>query len=237
MSDRLGIGGNAPPPFEAFSMALDDIYSEAGNFLDGAAIENQGQADAVGVILSSVKKIRKDADAARAEEKRPHMDAAKAVDTQWRPLLDRCDTIETAAKAPLTAYLNKLAERQREVERIAREEAARKAQEAIQAERESRGNLAAVEGVKALQRAADAAAKDAAKAGKVKPHVAGADRAIGMRTYWTGTITDRRELLKWIMHSDAAALSAFMDEYVRKAVADGTRWLPGVTIEQERRVA
>lgn len=230
-------GHNMPPPFDAFSMALDDIYSEASNFLDGAPIENQGQADAVGVILSSVKKIKKDADAKRAEEKRPHDEAAKAVQARWKPLLDRCDAIETAAKAPLTVYLNRLAVEQREAERKAREEAARKAQEALDAERVAQGSLSAMEDARALQRAADAAARDVAKLSKAKAHVAGADRAIGLRTVWTYEITDRRELLKWIMHNDTDALAVFMDEYVRKAVSGGTRWLPGVTIQDERRVA
>jgi hypothetical protein len=215
-------------------MALDDLYIEAGNFLDGAPIENQGQADAIGVILSTAKKIKKDMDEARAEEKRPHDEAAKAVQLKWKPLLDRCDAIGMAAKAPLTDYLNKLAEEQREAERIAREEAARAAQEAIEAERASVGNLAAQEVTRQLQRAADTLARDAARAGKAKAHVAGADRALGLRTYTIAVVTDRRALLEHVMRNDPDALADWLNTYATKALPTQ---LPGVTIEHERKVA
>lgn len=234
--DRLAIGGNNPPAFDAFSMALDDAYSTAKDFLDGAPIENQGQADAVGLIVSEVKKIKRDADAARADEKAPHLAAGKAVDAQWKPLLDRCETIERAAKAPLTAWLNKLAEEQREAEAKAREEADRKAQEAIAAQRAAAvsGDIAAVEQADALQDEADAAAKAAAAAGREKAHVSGVDRAIGLRTYKVATVTDRKALLQWIMWNDAATLGAWLDEYARKALP---AQLPGVEVTEEKRVA
>lgn len=228
---------NNPPAFDAYSMALDDAYSTARDFLDGQPIENQGQADAIGRIVGEVKKIKKDADAARADEKAPHLAATRAVDGKWKPLIDRADTILAAAQKPLTVYLTKLAEEQREAERVAREEAARKAQEAIEAQRAADGSVEAVERAKALQRHADAAHKDAKRAGREKAHVAGMDRAIGLRTYWTHEITDRRELLNWVAKNDAASLSAMLDEYARKAVANGVRWLPGVTITEERKVA
>lgn len=231
-----GVGHNQPPAIEAFSMALDDAYSTAKDFLDGAPIENQGQADAVGRILSEVKKLRKDADAARADEKAPHLAATRAVDAKWKPLLDRCDAVEKAAKAPLTAYLNKLAEEQREAERKAREEAERKAQEAIAAQRAAAtsGDLSAVEEADARQEAADKAAKEAAAAAKVKAHVSGVDRAVGLRTYKVATVVDRKKLLEWVMWNDAPALTAWLEEYARKALPAE---LPGVQVTTERKVA
>ena len=48
---------------------------------------------------------------------------------------------------------------------------------------------------------------------------------------------DRRELLNWVAKNDADALTAMLDEYARKAVASGTRWLPGVAITEQRKVA
>lgn len=234
MTDRLAIGGNNPPAIEAYSMALDDAYATAKDFLDGAPIETQGQADAVGKIVSEVKRIKKDADAARAEEKRPHDEAAKAVQIKWKPLLDRADTIIKAAQHPLTAYLNKLAEEQRAAEEKAREEAARKAQEAIEASRSAQGSVEAVERAKELEKEADKAAREAAKAGKAKARVAGMDRAIGLRTYQVAEVTDRRALLEHVMKNDPDALTAWLEEYARKALP---LQLPGVTIRTERRVA
>jgi hypothetical protein len=237
VSDTPTIGHNQPPAYDAYSMALDDAYSTAKDFLDGSPIENQGQADSVGRIVSEVKRIKKDADAARAEEKAPHLQACRTVDAKWKPLEERCETIIAAAQAPLTAYLNKLADEQREAERIAREEAARVAQEAIEASRAAEGSVEATERARGLEKAADKASREAARLGKQKAHVAGMDRAIGLRTYWTHEITDRRELLNWVAKNDAAALTAMLDEYARKAVASGVRWLPGVAITEERKVA
>lgn len=232
--DTRGIGDNNPPAFDAYSMALDDAYSTAKDFLDGSPIENQGQADSVGLIVSEVKRIKRDADAARAEEKAPHLVACKTVDDKWRPLTDRADTIIKAASVPLSAFLTKLAAEQREAELQAREEAAQKAQEAIAAQRASEGSVEAVEAAKALQRDADDAARDAKRAGKVKAHVAGHGRAIGLTSFKVATVTDRRLLLNHIARNDPDALTAFLEEYARKALP---MQLPGVTVTTEQKVA
>ena len=234
MTDRLGIGGNNPPAFEAYSMALDDAYLTAKDFLDGKPIGGQAEADAVGRIVSETKKLRRDADAARAEEKRPHDEAGKAVQAKWKPLLDRADTIIAAAQKPLTACLNKLAEEQAEAERIAREQAELAAQEAIAAARAAE-SMDDLERVKDMEAAAEQAAKEAAKAAKAKAHVEGVDRAVGLRTYKVATVTDRRAALNWIARHDPAALEAFVADYARRFAP--TRPMDGVEVTIERRVA
>lgn len=228
------IGHNKPPAIEAYSMALDDAYSTAKDFLDGEAIENQGQADAVGRIVSEVKKLRKDADAARADEKRPHDEAAKAVQAKWKPLLERADTIIAAAQKPLTAYLNKLAAELAEAERGARVEAERKAQEAITASRQAEG-IEDIERARELEKQAEEAAKAASKAGKQKAHVAGMDRAIGLRTYKVANVIDRRAALNWIAKHDPDALADFITGYANKHAP--TRPMDGVEVTTERKVA
>jgi hypothetical protein len=144
-----------PPRYEAFAMALEDVRLEAGNFLDGAAIENQEQANAIGLIVSKAKQIKRDADAARKEDKEPHLEAGRQVDASYKPVLETCDSIVTAAQRPLTVYLERLAAEQREAERIAREEAARKAQEAVEASRAAAGSIEGVERARALEKDAD----------------------------------------------------------------------------------
>lgn len=232
------IGANNPPAFDAYSMALEDAYATAKDYLDGTPIENQGQADSVGRIVAEVKKIKRDADAARADEKAPHLQAGRAVDAKWKPLEDRADTIIKAAQAPLTAFLSKLAAEQAEVERLARIEADRKAQEALSAARNIAGSetvgIEAIEHAKALQDEADALAKAAGRAGKAKAHVTGMDRAIGLRTYKVATVTDYAALLRHVREHDPEPLKAWLDEYARKALP---MQLPGVEVTTERRVA
>jgi hypothetical protein len=236
MTYTPGLGHNMPPVIDAFNMALDDAYSTAKDFLDGKPIETQGQADAVGRIVGEVKKLKKDADAARKKEKEPHYLASLAVDAKWKPLAERADTILAAAQKPLTAYLNKLADEQRELERIAREESATKAQEAIEAARAlATGNwgVEALERVEQLEAEADAAAKSAAHAAKAKPLVEGCGRRIGLRKSQVALVTDRKALLIWIANNDEAALTAFLDEYARKSLP---AQLPGVTIRTDHRI-
>lgn len=234
MTDTPGLGHNQPPAFDAFSLSLDDAYDTAKDFLDGSPIENQGQADSIGRIVGEVKRIKKDADAARAEEKRPHDEAGKAVQAKWKPLLERAETIITAAQKPLTDYLNKLAEEQREAEIKAREEAAAKAQEAAQASRAAEGSVEAVERARALEKDADQAARDAKRAGKAKAHVAGMDRAIGLWTYQVAEVTDRKALLQHIMRHDPEPLREWLSAYAQRALP---MQLPGVTVRTERKVA
>lgn len=228
------IGHNNPPAFEAFSMALDDAYATAKDFLDGAPVENQGQADAIGRIVAEVKKLRKDADAARVEEKRPFDEGAKAVQAKYRPFFERADTIIEAAQRPLTTYLAKLAAQQAEAERLARVEAERKAQEAIAAAR-SAESMADLENVRLLEKEADKAAKDANRAGKAKAHVAGMDRAIGLRSYKVVQVVDTRAALKWLFAHDAAAVEAFVVDYAERHAP--TRPMDGVEVSVQRRVA
>lgn len=237
MSDsRTAIGGNNPPPEMAFSLSIDDLYEEAKNFIDGTAIETQGQADTIGVIVSSLKKIRKDADAARAEEKRPYDDAAKAVQSKWKPLLDKADRAVTAAQKPLTDYLLRLErERQQEAQRLAEE--ARKAEEQAQTAMQNIASLDDAERAEELVKEADKLAKVAKRTDKAKSHVAGMDRAIGLRTYWTATVTDYSALLRYMKEARPDDLKAMLRDYVDAQVRAGSRHLPGVLIEQERKVA
>ena len=235
-----GIGDNSPPSaIEAFSAAIEDVRLEAGNWLDGSAIETQAQADAVGIIVSTAKKLGRDADLARKADKEPHLEAGRVVDAAWKPLLEQVEAITKAAQAPLTAYLNRLAEVQRQEAEAARQEAQRLQQAAIEAQRASAvaGNIEAVEAAEALQRDADTASKVAAKAEKAKPLVAGEGRSIGLRTAWVAVITDRRALLEHVMRHAPDALTEFLTEFARKTVAHGVCSLPGVDIKQDRKAA
>ena len=237
MTDRLAIGGNSPPRHEAFAMALEDVRLEAGNYLDGQQIETQGQADAVGIILSRARQIKKDADEARKQDKEPHLIAGRKVDADYKPVLESCDNIMCAAQRPLTDFLARKQAEQIAAAEKARQEAAERQQEAIAASRAAEGDIEATERARELEKAAEAATKLAGKAGRAKAHVAGEGRAVGLRSYWTHQLTHRRELLEWIMRNDPDGLTDMLNEYARKAVAGGTRHLPGVVITQQQRAA
>src|SRR3546814_5731055 len=89
---------NNPPAYEAISLHIEDLIAEAHNFLDGEPIKAQGQADAVGKLLDMIRQAKKAADEQRVIEKKPHDDAAKAVQTKYKPLIDKCELAASVAK-------------------------------------------------------------------------------------------------------------------------------------------
>jgi hypothetical protein len=223
-------------PDIAYSMAVDDLYAEAANFVDGEPVKTQGEADALAAIITGAKQIRKDADAARKVEKQPHDDAAKAVQAKWVPVLTKVDDVIAAVQKPLAAWL--LAQ-EAERQRIAQEtqaEADRLAAEAIAAARTS-GSLESLTATRELQDAAFDAAKVAKRAGKAKSHVHGGGRAIGLRTYWDVTMTDGKAAVQWAMRHHADDLREYLLTLAKRDVSAGSRAIPGFVIQEERKVA
>lgn len=111
-----GIGHNS-----AASSALDDFAERIGEFLRGGDIwAGRGALDdelapRARDFIAGAKKLRKQADDARAAAKKPHADAAKTVDDTWRPLLERIDKIVALVTPKLADYIEakrKLAEAQ-----------------------------------------------------------------------------------------------------------------------------
>lgn len=223
-------------PDMAFSMAVDDLYAEAANFVDGEPVETQSQADALAAIITGAKQIRKDADAARKVEKQPHDDAAKAVQAKWVPVLTKADDVIAAVQKPLTAWLQAQEVEQQRIAAEARAEADRLAAEAVAAAQTS-GSLERLTATRELQDAAVKAGKRANYVEKAKSHVQGGGRAIGLRTYWDATLTDSAAALKWARDQHPEQLREFLRELAGKAVNAGAREIPGFTITNERKVA
>jgi hypothetical protein len=133
-------GHNNPPkddPFEAFTAHIGDLFEEAKNFLDGEAIGSDAQADAVSKLLEMLRTAAKDADKARAAEKKPHDDAAKVVQTKWKPLLDKADLAVTTCKRVLAPWLQAKEAAARAAAEVARAAAEAKAHAAAQAMRQT----------------------------------------------------------------------------------------------------
>ena len=101
------IGHNQPPPVDAMGLHVEDLFQLVSDTLAGVdAVKNDEQDAALDGLLDEFRKARKDADEHRAAEKRPHDEAAKAVQAKWKPLLDRCDMATAEIKAKLTPYRN-----------------------------------------------------------------------------------------------------------------------------------
>lgn len=229
---------NNPPPEAAIGLAIEDLYVEASAWLDGSPLETQEQADTLGRIVATARDLHKDADKTRAAEKKPHDDAARAVQAKWKPLLDKADKITTVGKAALARFLAAQQAEQDRIAAAAQAEADRLAEDArIMAMGFAPDDLAAQEALKATQDQAQKAAKQAAFAAKQTAKVAGTGRAIGLRTYYVPTLTNPVEALAFYKKNRPDALKAFLLELAQQDVSAGLRSIPGFDIKEEKRAA
>lgn len=233
------IGDNNPPeptPLEASREELSSLELEAGNWFDGAEVENQAQADEVSRLIDAARKAGKRFDGFRKAEKQPHMDAAKAVDTAWKPLTDAAERVAEVGKAALTPFLMAQEKAKREREAEERRKADEAAAEARRLAAEADGSLAAAKARDEAIELAKAAEAKAAAAEREKAGAKGAGmaRTVSLRTTWRGQVTDRRTLLNHIARTRPDDLSAWLDQWAASAIRAGARDLPGVEIYEEK---
>lgn len=220
------IGHNGGPPLSAadlFAAEVDDLFSLVSGSTAGE-VTTDDQETALSGLLDDIRRARKDADARRTAEKAPHLEAGRAVDASWKPMLDKCDAAANAIKARLTPY--------RTAKQAAKDEAARKAREEAEArQREAQEALKASDDLES-RFAAEQELKAASKLTAVANRI---DReATGLRTYQVADVTDAKALLQHVMKTDPEPLKAWLADYARKALP---HCLPGVTIRVEKRAA
>lgn len=214
-------GHNMPPdPIDEALAPYGDTISEAENWLDGTPVENEDQMKAVDALIADMRKLGSELAKAKKSATAPLHDAWKAEIARWKPTEDDVERLKKGLAALVDPFKRKLAAEKAEAERRAREEAEAKARAAREAV------LAAEASDIEAQRAADAAkaeAEEAAKAAKA----ASKDQVKGMRTVTRHEIEDHRAALHWIARNDTNAMTAFVEDYVRRnhraANIDGVR--------------
>lgn len=220
-------GHNNPPADAAFSLHVDELFTLLSDTLAGGEVSNDEQEAAIDAILNDFRDAAKDADKARSAEKKPHDDAAKAVQAKWKPIIDKAARGADACKDALTPY--------RTAKQRAKDEAARKAREEAEArEKAAQEALRASDDLEARYEAEqqiEAAKKLTAVANRI-------DRsATGLRTYWVHRIVNRKQLLLHVIDRYPEDLADMLNELVRQKVAAGLREMPGVEIIEEKRAA
>lgn len=210
MNAHAQIGGNNPPdPIDEALAPFGDTITEAEGWLDGKAVETEGQMKAVDALTKEIKAAKKAVEAAEESEAKPIYDQWKAAKARYKPTLDDLDRIVKGLVAAVDGFKRKLAAEKAEAERLARAEAARKMREAEEAAR-----AAAASDIEA-QRAAAAAQAEAAEAQRLA-QAAAKDTVKGLRTVPRYEITDHRALLNWIARNDRDAITAFIEAWAAK---------------------
>lgn len=210
---------NSPPdPIDEAIAPFADAISEAEGWLDGAAVENEGQMLAVDALLSEIKSAIKAVGAGEESEAKPIYDEWKRVKARWKPTLDDLERIKKGLLAATDAFKRRLA-----ADRVAAERKAREEADAARRAAEDAAGAASATDIEAQRAAAQAQADAEAAAGRLA--AASAGKVKGLRKVHHHEIEDHRAALHWIARNDRDAVTAFVDEYVRKSAAqiDGVR--------------
>lgn len=235
-----GLGHNNPPDEARAALAakVDEFGATAVKWGE-AGVETQADADRLNDFLAGARTLRKQIDDARVAEKRPHDEAAKAVQAKFKPLLDAVASVEATAKKILNSFLEREEARRREEERKARERAAQEEAAARERQRqaEEEGRLVAA---KEAEEAATKAAERAEEEREVKVRArsaSGAGRTMSQRTYRSGKIVNVPMCLAHFKDHDAIreALQQVVNQTIRAAKGEDIK-IPGVEIIEERRL-
>ena len=210
MSILAHAGHNMPPdPIDEAVAPYADAISEAESWLDGVAVENEGQMKAVDDLTKQIKAALKDVKEGQTSEAAPHHDAHKAALARWKPTLDDLARIRDGLVGLVSGFKAKLAAEKKAAERAAWEAADKARREA-----EAKAAAADLTNIEAQREAAEAkqAALDAVKAAQAQAK----DTVKGMRMVQRYEITDHKAALHHIAANDRDAMTAFIEDYVRR---------------------
>lgn len=132
VNERAQIGGNNPPDdkrTELTQLIKEAIAAASAWVNEIGEITDKANADRAADFKRQLRDLRKRADEQRAAEKKPHDDAAKAIQEFWRSPMASTETAEKLMDQKIKGYLDREAERIRKEQ----EEARRKAEEAEEA--------------------------------------------------------------------------------------------------------
>lgn len=245
INPRATLGDNRPPPFDADQISeLDqkvrDFTDAAGEWADLKKIETEEQAGKLVDLLSGARGLYKKIDDARKDAKKPHDDAAKAVQAAFKPLLDKMERVAKVAKSLQAAWLTeKEAEERRERERLAREAEERRIEaERLAREAESRndidGQVEAEAAAKAAEEMARAAQREVSTSAK---SASGGGRTVALRTVREAEIANIRHLFMHFQnHPDVVDVLRRLANAEIRAAKGAPIEIPGITII-ERKVA
>jgi hypothetical protein len=251
---------NAPPnPRDAHALNIESLCGEALHWLNGDAIENDRQAEAVQKLMRLLQDASSAADDQRKVEKLPHDDAIAEIQGFWNPLIAPATNKGVKGKASLaiqacqnalTAWLRaQEVERQRlaTAARIEAERIAQEARDALAAANAS-SDLGARDEAEAVVNLARQAQATATQIERDKPTVAGIGRAAGLRDNWVvkGFVpVDNPEgdptpgdtaAFRFYWATNRQGLQLALLELARQDVRAGKRQIPGILIANEPRV-
>lgn len=233
LNPRAVIGGNMPPEEQPaiINDPLDDAIAtdqealeRAELMLIGQPVDNDAMMKDVDDLVKRLKAIKKAVTTAKEAESKPLHDAWKTALARYKPTEDDLDRMVKGCSAMVDGYKRQKRAAQEEAQRVANMAAAKARREAEEAARQAEvSHIEAQREAEAkLQKAKDAE-REAAAAKK--------DRVKGMRKVTRYEITEHRAALHDIAKNDRDAITAFVEEYVRRN--HKTRAINGVKVWED----
>jgi hypothetical protein len=112
--ELVAMGDNLPPEemtFEGMRDAIEPRATEARKRLEGPPIKDQDEGDRLANLADALAQLWKQADDLRRAEKRPHDEAAAAVQKKWAPILLAAETYKNLKYKLLTPWLKAMEEK------------------------------------------------------------------------------------------------------------------------------
>ncbi len=213
-------GHNGPPQdeVEILKGQIDAASAGADGF---AEIKDDGEAAKAQSLRSRLLELSGSADKKREAEKKPHLEAGKAIDAKWQPLVKAAKAAADKIRDALSAHETRKARAAAETQRKADEAARKVAEEA------------------AAKAPKDAPAPVAPPAPSPAPEpvtaIRGAyGRAAAVKIVKIATVTDQDAAYGYLKADKE--LSALISKLAQKAV-DAGYTVPGTEVTEERKVA
>jgi hypothetical protein len=218
----IGDNSGAADPLGNIKLELEGEKETAETFLE-QPIASQADADRIGIWAKRFLDIGKRAETERVTEKEPHLEAGRAVDAKWKPLVDEAKAFADRLRKHVEPWL--LAEKRKALAaaNAAREEAQRQRREAETAETDE-----------ARQQALQAAKQAADEAVNVRNASAGRTGArVSVRVEKRANITDFEACLMAL--KDHPDLRVLVQQLAQRAVKAGVP-LAGVEVEEVEKI-
>ncbi|MER9829206.1 hypothetical protein NKJ51_12565 [Mesorhizobium sp. M0134] len=230
----IGDNSGDADPFDALRIEYEGEAELAREFLK-AEVKSQADADKAGIWSKRLADISKRADGEREREKAPHLQASRAVDDKWRPLVGDAKDMATSLKRHVEPFLiaQKRAEEARA--RAAAEEAARLRREVDAAAAAAHAGPQVDEKAEAERAELVRQAQEAEKAAEVQNATAGRTGArVALRTDKRAKIVDFDACLAAL--KDRPEVIELVQSLANRAVKSGFA-LAGVEVELVEKVA
>lgn len=244
VANIAGVDDEGLTPHEAAIKRVDELVGTANRWItERKEIADAEQADKCENFLVQLRAARRATDEGRVAEKKPHDEAAAAVQRKWSPLIEIIDKCGAKLKPLKERWLKKeedrLAAEAREkrlaVERAQAEAAALEKAAAEEANKVGGSPIEAETMAENARKAAIVAEAQANKAERAKPQAASSlsGRASGLRSVKTAKLTDAAKAAAY--YATNTKLIECLESLALAEYRGGRTEIPGFDLKEDKR--